>query len=309
MPAPHVIQKWPGEDSAVNKVPTLLLYEMQNGDQESFRAWGFQCREAELEDESLPGELVRRRCFKTYLPGSEEYSSEQVKGWFRDYLRQLRFHIKIRVEEHLGLGVDMGSLRINFVFSVPTTWTAQSVVNDFRNVIAEAGFDRGGENHTVSIGLTEAQAAAVFATKYSLKKFQAGDVLLICDAGGGTTDLCLLEMRLDDKNMPIFEELAPTDGEDVGSTNIDDSFAAFIERRIASDPSLNALIEDIDKVAEDMASSQAFQKIKGLFGTPESRMTSRINCPGIPREYCNPAISIENGKMLITRQAYRRWNI
>jgi hypothetical protein len=62
---------------------------------------------------------------------------------------------------------------VEFSFTVPTTWTSVGVTNDFETLIREAGFGNAGPNHTVSVGLTEAEAAAVYtleaqSTSYSV---------------------------------------------------------------------------------------------------------------------------------------------
>lgn len=44
--------------------------------------------------------------------------------------------------------------------------------------------------HRAKIGLTEAEAAAVYASGHF---YQKGDVILICDAGGGTMDVNILK--------------------------------------------------------------------------------------------------------------------
>ena len=82
-------------------------------------------------------------------------------------------------------------------------------MESFRLIVAQAGFGGGGRNHTLSIGLTEAEAAAVHTSteasgifkvrlstalgihvhlsSVSLISSKENDVLLVVDAGGGTT--------------------------------------------------------------------------------------------------------------------------
>lgn len=49
---------------------------------------------------------------------------------------------------------------IEFIFSVPTTWSP-GVAEDLRLLAKEAGFGQDSSSHSVEIGLTEAEAAAV----------------------------------------------------------------------------------------------------------------------------------------------------
>jgi hypothetical protein len=76
--------------------------------------------------------------------------------------------------------------RIEFIFSVPTTWKPHPTVERFRSITEKAGFGKS-PNHTSSIGLTEAEAAAVHMSRESPAIFKEREILLVCDAGGGTT--------------------------------------------------------------------------------------------------------------------------
>lgn len=50
-----------------------------------------------------------------------------------------------------------------FIFSLPTTWNSHEMIErKFKNAILRAGFGSVGSNHTVELGLTEAEAAAVY---------------------------------------------------------------------------------------------------------------------------------------------------
>lgn len=74
------------------------------------------------------------------------------------------------------------------------------MIEEMRTLIEQAIVMRTS-NHRASIGLTEAEAAAVYACKQHYQVFfclldvkaletkilQKGDIIMICDAGGGTT--------------------------------------------------------------------------------------------------------------------------
>ena len=75
------------------------------------------------------------------------------------------------------------------------------MIAELERLIKGASFGDDGPYHRVTIGLTEAEAAAVYASKQqfevgysqfalsfpSANIFQKDDVILICDSGGGTT--------------------------------------------------------------------------------------------------------------------------
>lgn len=147
------------------KVPTVVAY--QDGRPIS---WGFQTR---LEDHNDPS-IEIREWFKVALdhneyakyrakdPKSVPRSHELVKHAYRDFLAFLYGYIVKTFEStNLLYGSSWRDAKIEFMFTVPTTWTALGVTNTFESLIGEAGFGRDGADHTVSVGLTEAEAAAV----------------------------------------------------------------------------------------------------------------------------------------------------
>lgn len=131
---------------------------------------------------------------------------EDVRNWFIDFLNAIYKYIGTYIRDYLGLP-DWKYHTVDFLFSYPTTW-GDDVVAEFRKVVEAAGFGSGGEYHNVEVKLTEAGAAAIYTadsirqehpdtalsdTKSSNGqtskdlRLKVGDVLLVCDAGGGTT--------------------------------------------------------------------------------------------------------------------------
>ena len=85
-------------------------------------------------------------------------------------------HIETKLQLELGRRWD--DLNIEFLFSVPTTWKPNPTVERFRTIVQRAGFGRA-INHTVSIGLTEAEAAAVHTVRESPASFNVSKVATI----------------------------------------------------------------------------------------------------------------------------------
>ena len=80
----------------------------------------------------------------------------------------LNQHIETKLQGEIGRRWD--DLKIEFLFSVPTTWKPHPTVERFRTIVKRAGFGRVN-NHTVDIGLTEAEAAAVHTVRESPASF------------------------------------------------------------------------------------------------------------------------------------------
>lgn len=165
----RLLQSWPGkEDKTENKVPTSLIYHGQN-----LQSWGFLCDRPDRSDYPNP---KHQKYFKLWLDKShlEEVfpetdspshggpSHDDVKRWFTDFLRRLYQHIE-RTFSH-GPYAKKWESKVEFVFSVPTTWKTQNVFKAYKQCIQDAGFESRTQ-HTSSIGLTEAEAAAVHTLK------------------------------------------------------------------------------------------------------------------------------------------------
>lgn len=84
----------------------------------------------------------------------------KVERWFEVYLRQLYKWITQELGEILRR--ELEGMRVDFLFSVPTTWD-QDTKDDYLKVIKAAGFGSvDNEMHTSKISLNEAEAAAIF---------------------------------------------------------------------------------------------------------------------------------------------------
>jgi len=202
-PSLQVISDWPdggGSCDVTNerKVPSVLA---KHPTASGVRRWGLLCddemNEADkwrylkvfLEPRQL--EISRKKKNIVWAPGS----MAQVHQLVIEYLHQVYLHIRrsvsMRVKRMANADDDgWDDMAIEFVFSVPTTWRGQDILEDFQAIIRNAGFGVS-EHHEVVLGLTEAEIAAVASMSRvgSSIPFTSGDVFLSIDAGGGTTDL------------------------------------------------------------------------------------------------------------------------
>ena len=159
-PEPRTLQHWPGKmlNELANKVPTLIEY---TDDARYVQAWGFLC-DQEREDADT------KDFFKLHL--DPQYQDERpdapkledARRWFQDYLSCLHNHIE---ETFSNSFPRWRAQNTEFLFSVPTTWKNPSMIAETERLIKRAGFGGDGPNHRVKIGLTEAEAAAVYASK------------------------------------------------------------------------------------------------------------------------------------------------
>lgn len=208
-------------------------------------------------------------------------------------MRALFNYISRFLQEQMGVWT---MLHVEFVFSLPTTFGSQEITTNLRELLLEAGFGRSF--HTLEFGLTESQASAVDAAKDSSKTFAGGDVLLVCDAGGGTTDVALLEQTSPQAERPELRELINVPGIDVGSTNIDLAFEKLVESRLQAS-GLNLK----ENTSWTMMHSPDFQNWKCTFGELSTQDTPKflVPVPLLNENVSNRQAGIERGKMAFTQ--------
>ena len=169
-PEPKQIQHWPGKmiNELVNKVPTILGYKAREG---TIETWGCLC------DMEHDQDLDYQQLFKLNLdpdhrdPGlAHAPTVDQARKWFRDFLRCVHDHVKTYFDDRFPNWITQ---RVEWVFSVPTSWTDPRMIHEIEMCIKAAGFGGDHPNHRVHIGLTEAEAAAVYAAKnhYEVRRF------------------------------------------------------------------------------------------------------------------------------------------
>ncbi|KAK6837936.1 hypothetical protein PG987_006217 [Apiospora arundinis] len=126
---------------------------------------------------------------------------------------------------------------IEFIFSVPATWnttnqTLGRIASKLEKAAKMAGFGET-EGHSVCIGLTEPEAAAACSLAESPPDTQKeSQNILVVDAGGGTTDLCLINVHNAHVGQLSIDSMSAPVGENLGSSHIDRMFEELAEGRL-----------------------------------------------------------------------------
>ncbi|KAF2125577.1 hypothetical protein P153DRAFT_400379 [Dothidotthia symphoricarpi CBS 119687] len=302
------VQKWPGRFQAnENKVPTVIVYPTGSREPSS---WGFL---SETKAETGAQDKEYKEWFKTYLdpgtlrerqledPEGAPESLKEVQQWYGDYLRKLYEYLAIKLGGELS-GVGWKDANIEFSFSVPTTWAPVPTVENFKRIVKEAGFGCYPE-HTVTVGLTEAEAAAVHVSTEAPGIFRENDILLVCDAGGGTTDLSVLRVTGTVSRAVSLQQLDVVFGETIGSAAIDYEFEKLVTHRLTMAHTTAPLPVDPADAAWEMMKSRDFQAVKCEYGSPDDTPLFSISIPHVPHTYnnTNPKIRIRNGEMTFDR--------
>lgn len=269
------------------------------------KAWGFESQYLDgtkewfkrlLDPDILRGfeNTARKRRAQNAANGLQEQDipdPDEVRKWYRDYMSCLYTHLSEVIQRQTGF---WESKRVEFIFSLPCTFTKLEIGRDLLALIAQAGFGTGGERHTVELGLTEPEAAAVYTVKDTAVEFKSGNTILVCDAGGGTTDFAILSSVGNDEDEPELQELDVVEGQNIGSTNIDTAFEEMVEKRLAVvTPALP------ENTAWSMMHSTEFLSWKCGFGQEDSRdyRSFAIAVPTVDSAFNHHEAEIKNGKM------------
>ncbi|KAI1333540.1 hypothetical protein F5Y15DRAFT_410294 [Xylariaceae sp. FL0016] len=299
----QIIHNYPGTSSKnEQKVHTCLMYN----EDESLSSWGYLC-----EDDD-PFERQKREFFKIFLDKltleeahrqgipQAPASVADAQRLVIDFLREIYKHVKSTVELHTGINqTGWNGLFVEFVFSVPTTWRNQDIINTFKKCIELAGFGKESSQHRATVELTESEAAAVGTIKSSTVAFQTGDVFLTVDAGGGTTDFALMEVVEAREPFPALSQINQVDGIGIGSTLIDRAFVDLVNTRLSNFPELVQQLPP--DCAERLVKSERFRTAKHKFGEKVYQSTCyKLTLDGVPFNFSHAAARIELGRIVLS---------
>ncbi|PWY96746.1 hypothetical protein BO94DRAFT_453098 [Aspergillus sclerotioniger CBS 115572] len=288
---PKPIQRWPGILGAelANKVPSQIRYVAGS---EIVKSWGFLCENC-LANDGDNGDI--KEYFKLNLDPDffdsrpDSPSREEAVGWFRDYIRCVYEYTL----SHFAVSFPRFSSRqVEFVFSIPTTWKDPRMVAQLKESI-----ELQSPNHRAIIGLTEAEAAAVYA---SAQLYQRGDVILVCDAGGGTMDVNVLKLVSSEGEPTKFVPLGFVEGKPIWSVLIDMNVHRVICDRL--EQIRDILPGEPNDIAWDMMAGRRFERYKCGFGAPGMEPTGlMLEVPSLGRDSQFPKAGIIGGDMCISR--------
>lgn len=290
-------------------MPTILVYPNHQSNPSS---WGFL---SETVSEQNAPDKDYKDWFKTFLdpvrlrqkqaedPQYSPTSIDEVERWYEDYHRLLYKHIEFRLSSELS-GIPWPSASVEYIFSVPTTWSPQ-IVERYRSIVERSGF-ASCKSHSLSIGLTEAEAAAVHTSLEASGIFKEKDILLVCDAGGGTTDLSVLSVRDTQSNALTLQQLDVVFGATIGSAAIDYDFESFARSQLEVAHMTSPISMSLDQVAWEMMKSRDFQNTKCEHGGPSDSPVFSVPIPKLDPTYTNLTVGIEYGEMRFARYLQQR---
>ncbi|KAJ5893488.1 hypothetical protein N7495_005179 [Penicillium taxi] len=276
---PKTIQRWPGglPGDLANKVPTCIEYDDESG---LVKRWGFQC------DQEQKSSHVKE-FFKLHLAPQyhDDYSGlptrQEAQKWFQDYIQCLYRHVVTHFQSTIPQFV---SRHVEFIFSVPTTWKDVRMIEETRRLL-ESSISAKTPMHSVSIGLTEAEAAAVYASNGFYK---TNDTIL---------DLNILKLKSDRGDPAKLDQLGHVEGQPIGSVFIDRKIHQLIQAR------LEGVREHLNLSPSETAwrmISGRFQRLKCAFGTEVTSTPGlKLDIPSMKTDLDDPKLGIYDGQMMI----------
>lgn len=253
---PLCIQRWPrptnSKSQLDNKVATQVGYDGRG----KLVNWGFLSG-ADGQEITLESE------FKMYidpaLPDSNPTrpSHSEALKYYEDYMRSLHQYIETFFSSSFP---GWQQRNVEFVFSIPTTWRSPGITATLQHTLAEVGFGNRS-NRKLNIHLTEAEAAAANAAKQS---FRVGDMIMVVDTGGATTNINVLELVESSAQSTKLTALIHAEGVNVGSTWIDEQVRQLLRTElqgmgVAGDD------HELQWLAVDMLQATNFEAIKCNF--------------------------------------------
>ena len=148
----------------------------------------------------------------------------------KDFLSALQKHVMTTLYRRFDANI-MSTTRVNFVLTVPAIWS-DAAKQKTRNAAIKAGM--GNEHHCEL--LSEPESAAIYTLKNldaSNSAIRIHDIVVICDAGGGTVDLISYEVHNIHPSLSVTE-CAPGTGDYCGSTFIDQEFERLFKTRMGN---------------------------------------------------------------------------
>ncbi|KAL2685560.1 hypothetical protein Neosp_006660 [[Neocosmospora] mangrovei] len=234
----ELVTSWDSElnrCSDVGKAPTQLYY----GNHGDATQWGYSIpidkdplkwfKLLLLDDKDVPSEVANSAQLHEARRLRKELNKDPIEiiGCF---LRQIWNHSIDSIRRSVGADLLRRS-KFQVIITVPAIWPhyARQRMKQAAKMSGILQPRSGGE--TVLRFISEPEAAALATLKDLSKRstVEAGDTIVVCDAGGGTVDL--ISYRIESTQPFIVKECAKGDGGLCGGIFLDENFINLIKRK------------------------------------------------------------------------------
>ncbi|KAH8664771.1 hypothetical protein BGZ61DRAFT_484601 [Ilyonectria robusta] len=243
-----------------------------------------------VEFERINENIEVRKLYKAGLedPDGEDYKRHEEGIVF--FLEKLRHYIK----EALTKAVDWTVAEVMYVFSYPNTWDEHTQIT-FGSLIQRAGYTLFRSQQSF-LSLDEASAAMVHFLADSGQKsspknrnttVKEGDLVLVADIGGGTSDITICQVKYDGGNTSKARIVIDSSGKHAGGTNIDKEAKRLLrpelEKAVKSNKSIardndpeEVIKEQVDSALLFLEYRRDYYEHKHAYGTKRATLSKRI---------------------------------
>lgn len=227
----NLITTWPGHGREEGKAPTEVFYERENF------MWGYTIppdadpirwfkllllREDDLASELRGSELISRG--RRMLRESGKTAIDLIS----DYLGALWKHVLETIYKARGKSA-IEAMAFHVVITVPAIWKDYAR-QGMEEAARKAGILTARLAGPTTLAFAPEQAAALATLCEGGRNFGAGDVFVVCDAGGGTVDL--ISYKVGDVDPIALHEAVIGTGGLCGGIFIDEAFENMCKNRL-----------------------------------------------------------------------------
>jgi hypothetical protein len=276
-PEAELITSWPGLDGDVlaTKVPSRISYYKSNPNQ--VKSWGFRC-DYDNEDEEVKKSFKAALDPDYYGQAPDRPSLRAACRYTVDYLRCIYQYICSHLASY---SLESPGRKVQFLFSVPSSWVKSRMQDRFRALVATAGFNKHPQ-HRINIDMSEAEATAFSALPYDAKTEGA---VLICHTGALFTELALLQRVASIDAGYAYKAKAYTRARFIGSARIDYQVHDLIKDSLRSTNKGQATVSD--SLLWKMMQGR-YRTYRNTFGSDEPHF-STLDLPlhglGVPKDF------------------------
>jgi molecular chaperone DnaK (HSP70) len=156
------------------------------------------------------------------------------------------------------------------------------------------------------MSLTEPEAAAVHTSVDAPRMFEENEIMMICDAGGGTTDLSVMRITGVCSGVVSLQQLDTVFGRSIGSTAIDTDFGEYVLEHLEQANSSFNLGLDPDEAAWSMMKSREYQGAKCDIGLPDVPPLFLVPVPGLNSQFTSEQFGLAQGAMRFPKSILER---
>ena len=236
--------KWPDTNEFYPKTPTEILFRPDG----AVEAWGHTARKrfTQLREEASEKGYILIDNFKTLLHDGKDRDQDgpfimregkkfSVMKLIAEFLKLVKEVALKDIAETLGGEGLLDENEIRWCLTVPAVWREDSKQIMSRAAQLAGLIGEGTQEAERLLLVLEPEAAAVHCQQVMMRQNQAalesGKTIMIVDAGGGTVDITVHEVRLGEG----LDELVPCGGGLHGSKYVDRNFREFLARKLCAE--------------------------------------------------------------------------